>query len=530
MAIDQVQRRTRRGGPHSKTGCGTCKVRKVKCDEAKPRCKRCSTTGRNCDGYSSDITIFKDSIALIQRISVHIPGTTEEKRSFDFFLRNTAAELSGYYDSPFWERLVLAASAQKPSLRHAVIALGALHEDFSRKGMVPSIPPAEDPNHPFAMKQYGKAMGALRRSLTNGKEDPLTALMSCILFFCFDSLRGWFESAMVHLQSGLGILRDMKRSSTGNHIVEDSIAPLFKRLSIQSIVYVETKSKNDKMAFARKLMDASEQEIVILEEFEGLKEARNALDQAADGPRGYVSLPPNADLKTRSADIPFVSQPPESLALFNKYASQLSLWNLAFTKFMESKSKDLTSREFRAAALLKIHYTTLKIMAGIQPDMSDSRPLSEVLSAKRFLGYVDDFNIVINLARPLIATAEQDAKKGKPQVTFSSDLGLIGPLYYACVNCPAASTRTAAMGLLLRSSRHEGMWNSVMVAQMIQTFWGLEARHKEAQDMGVGEVDEFGLPVPFTDNGSLPALEIATPEWVRTPLFLARTARHHVKT
>ncbi|PQE13475.1 putative UPC2 Regulatory involved in control of sterol uptake protein [Rutstroemia sp. NJR-2017a WRK4] len=522
MAIDQVQRRTRRGGPHSKTGCATCKVRKIKCDEAKPRCKRCVTTGRNCDGYSSDITIFKDSVALIQRISVHISGTTEEKRSFEFFLRNTAAELSGYYDSSFWERLVLAACAQKPSLRHAVIALGALHEDFSRKGMVPSIPPAEDPNHPFAMKQYGKAMGALRRSLANGKEDPLTALMSCILFFCFDSLRGWFESAMAHLQSGLGILRDMRRSSTGNHIVEDSIAPLFKRLSIQSIVYVETKSKNDKMAFARKLIDASEQEIIILEEFEGLKEARNALDQAADGLFSAFYM--------WDADIPFVSQPPESLALFNKYASQLSLWNLAFTKFMASKSKILASRELQAAALLKIHHTTVKIMAGIQPEMSDIRPLSEVLSAQRFLGYVDDFQIIINLSRPLIATAEQDANNGKPPVTFSSDLGLIGPLYYVCVNCPVASTRTAAMELLLRSSRHEGMWNSVMVAQMIQTFWGLEARHKEAQEMGVGEVDEFGLPVPFTDNGSLPALEIATPEWVKTPLFLARTARHHVKT
>jgi hypothetical protein len=265
----------------------TFRVRKIKCDEAKPSCKRCLTTGRKCDGYTSDIMIsseaLKDSTGLIQRISLHIPGNAEEKRSFDFFLRNTAAELSGYYDSPFWEKLVLAASAQKPSLRHAVIALGALHEDFSRKGLVPSIPPAEDLNHPFAMKQYAKAMGALRRSLSNGKEDPLTALMSCILFFCFDSLRGWFESAMVHLQSGLGILRDMRRSSTGNHIIEDSIAPLFKRLSIQSIVYVETKSRNDKMAFARKLMDVSEQEIVISDEFESLKEARNALDQAADG-------------------------------------------------------------------------------------------------------------------------------------------------------------------------------------------------------------------------------------------------------
>jgi Fungal specific transcription factor domain/Fungal Zn(2)-Cys(6) binuclear cluster domain len=262
------------------------RVRRIKCDEAKPTCQRCSMTGRKCDGYSSDITISsptpKNSPGIIQRISVHIPGNGEEKRGFDFFLRNTAAELSGYYDSSFWGKLILAASTQKPSLRHAVIALGALHEDFSRNRLVSSTTSAEDQKTHFTLNQYAKAMGALRRSLSSGKEEALTALMSCILFVCFDSLRGWFESAMVHLQSGLRILRDMRRSSW-NHIVEDNIAPLFMRLSIQSIIYVETKSTNDKTAFARKLTDVSRKEIMVSEEFESLKEARNSLDQAADG-------------------------------------------------------------------------------------------------------------------------------------------------------------------------------------------------------------------------------------------------------
>ena len=247
------------------------------------------TTGRKCDGYSSDITISsqtsKDStdLQLIQRISVHIPGDAEEKRGFDFFLWNTAAELSGYYDSSFWGKLILAASAQKPSIRHAVIAIGALHEDFSRKRLVPSTPSAEDQKTQFALNQYAKAMGALRRSLASGKEESLTALMSCILLVCFDSLRGWFESAMVHLQSGLRILRDMRRSSERNHIIEDNIAPLFMRLSIQSIIYVDTRSTHDQTAFARELMDVSGKEIVISEDFESLEEARNSLNQASDG-------------------------------------------------------------------------------------------------------------------------------------------------------------------------------------------------------------------------------------------------------
>jgi hypothetical protein len=263
------------------------RMRRVKCDEDKPSCKRCSTTGRKCDGYGRDTKIssqtFKNSSDLIQRISVHIHGNAEERRSFDFFLRNTAAELSGYYDSSFWEKLILAASAQKPSLRHAVMAIGALHEEFLRKKLLPSTPSAENQKSKFALNQYAKAIGTLRRSLSSEKEEPLTALMSCILFVCFDSLRGWFESALVHLQSGLRILRDMRRLSEGNHIVEETIAPLFMRLSIQCIIYIEIKSGYDQTAFARRVMDVCGKEFVIPEEFESLEEARNALNQSVNG-------------------------------------------------------------------------------------------------------------------------------------------------------------------------------------------------------------------------------------------------------
>ncbi|KAL2829505.1 hypothetical protein BDW59DRAFT_142169 [Aspergillus cavernicola] len=35
-----------------KSGCITCRIRRVKCDEGKPDCGRCRSTGRKCDGYT----------------------------------------------------------------------------------------------------------------------------------------------------------------------------------------------------------------------------------------------------------------------------------------------------------------------------------------------------------------------------------------------------------------------------------------------------------------------------------------------
>ncbi|KAH4069175.1 hypothetical protein HBH98_012240 [Parastagonospora nodorum] len=54
MAQPNGKVRQRAWKPKNRSGCKTCKIRKVKCDEEKPFCKRCTSTGRTCDGY--DVT------------------------------------------------------------------------------------------------------------------------------------------------------------------------------------------------------------------------------------------------------------------------------------------------------------------------------------------------------------------------------------------------------------------------------------------------------------------------------------------
>lgn len=45
-------KRTRKAHNKVRTGCLTCKIRRKKCDETKPECNRCTSTGRKCDGYA----------------------------------------------------------------------------------------------------------------------------------------------------------------------------------------------------------------------------------------------------------------------------------------------------------------------------------------------------------------------------------------------------------------------------------------------------------------------------------------------
>ncbi|KAH8894662.1 hypothetical protein GQ53DRAFT_716393 [Thozetella sp. PMI_491] len=53
-------------GKHS-TGCMRCRRRKIKCDETKPACKRCSTYGRACPGYT-DPFLFRPQNERIERV------------------------------------------------------------------------------------------------------------------------------------------------------------------------------------------------------------------------------------------------------------------------------------------------------------------------------------------------------------------------------------------------------------------------------------------------------------------------------
>ncbi|KAH6663086.1 hypothetical protein B0J14DRAFT_280144 [Halenospora varia] len=54
-AEGQKVRKTRASKPKVKTGCQTCKIRRVKCDETKPACLRCVRFGHKCDGYLNKI-------------------------------------------------------------------------------------------------------------------------------------------------------------------------------------------------------------------------------------------------------------------------------------------------------------------------------------------------------------------------------------------------------------------------------------------------------------------------------------------
>uniref|UniRef100_A0A8H7NN18 Zn(2)-C6 fungal-type domain-containing protein n=1 Tax=Bionectria ochroleuca TaxID=29856 RepID=A0A8H7NN18_BIOOC len=57
--LETRQYKKRKTHPKSRGGCGSCKLKRVKCDETKPACKRCLRTGTKCIYRDTNSTSYK---------------------------------------------------------------------------------------------------------------------------------------------------------------------------------------------------------------------------------------------------------------------------------------------------------------------------------------------------------------------------------------------------------------------------------------------------------------------------------------
>ena len=100
--------------------------------------------------------------------------------------------LCGVFDATFWGRLVLQASQHEPAIRHAVIALSSLHENFETSDLSKESLGRDT----FALQHYVKAIECLvQPQHGQSKHTADVALMACVLFICFEVSRRLFNKS-----------------------------------------------------------------------------------------------------------------------------------------------------------------------------------------------------------------------------------------------------------------------------------------------------------------------------------------------
>ncbi|KAF2822401.1 hypothetical protein CC86DRAFT_300457 [Ophiobolus disseminans] len=204
-----------------KTGCTTCRIRKVKCDENKPFCRRCVDTGRTCDGYES---LFRSCTRHVIN-TAHASGVKPSngvpllQPSFPEIAPQDIELLGRYFSTKTMfdvelgcnevAKETLRASLIDTSVHHAVAALRTLREEFETLGNF-SVSVSQQPQpYDHGLQQYCIALRGLASNLSYpGSNRVKSALLCCQVFISIEQVRGNYATMAQHLIQGFRIMHE----------------------------------------------------------------------------------------------------------------------------------------------------------------------------------------------------------------------------------------------------------------------------------------------------------------------------------
>ncbi|CAI6242013.1 unnamed protein product [Periconia digitata] len=199
----QPKKRTRTSHAKVRTGCHTCKARRVKCDEQQPACQKCITTGRTCEGYK----VNHEWVVVVAPPRPPPTDGFEDDRSrlhFDYFRNQAVNRLSRFFDAKQWGKLVLQEAHSSPAVRHAVIALSCSHRHHVDAGSYGQY-------QAYTAQQYSKSIKLLiKETNDNTQESRIRTLMCGLLFISIETVRANFSAALHHLDGCLKIIKEVR--------------------------------------------------------------------------------------------------------------------------------------------------------------------------------------------------------------------------------------------------------------------------------------------------------------------------------
>lgn len=490
----QTVKRTRASKPKTKSGCRTCKLRHVKCDEERPVCRRCLSTGRRCDGYGiwggggnpygsnerEGSRQFSRQLST-RSISKSDSGVSQqEKGAFDFFKSRSSAKLPGVFDSGFWEELVLQSSYSEPAVLHALMSLGALHRSMTKfeSGDKPGF---MNPDERLALQQYNKAISHLDVHFkSNDKTSLRVALITCMVFICIELLRGRFKIATTHLRNGLNLLHQMQQRGesidTENSIllrpdpgsIDDYLIEAFTRLNIHSALFGHGSS----FLYIVGQDATCGPDYEIPQVFEIPRIARLYLD-------GLMNAIYFLSGQIERVFIAQNSIPDALVGRQQRLQSSLDQWLETFDMCFPSLISTTSRRTIIGLPLLRLFHSMASIMIA-----TCVYPGNEMIYDSYTSQFLSIVTQAVELWRRVLPEVEKETRFHNSEVTvpsFTVDMGFIPPLYYTALKCRVPGIRRKAVDLLLAAPHREGVWDGIMVAKIARHIMSIEegGSHKD---------------------------------------------------
>ncbi|KAL2072939.1 hypothetical protein VTL71DRAFT_10263 [Oculimacula yallundae] len=473
--------RKRASTPRSKTGCVTCKIRRLKCGEEKPNCHRCLKSGWHCDGYDHVVALPQapplalaplrprsisttSSQTSSPTISLFVPSMSldlydEEQRYFQSFVDDVSIHLQGH-DTFFWRGVALQESHINYSVRHGIVAIGALAKSADRSlcGSY-RMDTSHSTHREFALQQYEKAIQGLRQSMDVIPHGNCVraSIISCLVLAFFDNFIGNGGFALQHIRHARDIM------STADVVVpavvtmknreEDHIASMFLRLDMQALcamgieetrTYITLETRAPEFTLPNRLNsveDARHTRNVVV------REGYNFLYQAAKYEYSAPEQIPVYILRTRDYLI-----------------EQIHYLHTLMDALMLDVEPDLICHPLSRPESLKLYSTVLLIR------------LTSTLGAPetRFDDLLPYFEFLLDVSRDTLKYETAGNPCAFESETFTHEVRTVAPLFLVATKCRSPPLRRQAISLLLSSHRREWMYDSLLAGRIGEWMMGIE--------------------------------------------------------
>ena len=448
----------------------------MKCDEEKPHCRRCKSTGRQCEGYTPVPASRRELLTALREhnnAGLETDGklslapragnflSSHEVSQFDFFRMVTSPSTNAFLGSEFWSRSVLQLSHVEPAIKHAVLALSSLH----RKAETTDLESAESQGwHRQSLIQYGNAVNSTQRLLvraqTSGSSSDRTlVLASSLVLTIFDNLVGQYKAAQMHLQSGLRLAAEINKNQ--RHILPTmetthrEVCDLLARMDLQALTFSDASAPYP-------IRDAPKFgcDIAIPDSFSDFNQARGYLVHIMRSilrlgflQENHVAL---EDLLDGERDCG------ERLKKWQKN------FNVFLTQIEDSNTFEKKDSWNNAIVLL------LKLYQNIAAIVIEAGLYGEETRWDRFM----------NAFRAAVDGCDQIVRpvSGIPCSTdFQMEQGPLMPLFLCASRCRDPVLRRRAIAMMRSTSRVEGCWESRGTAAVAERVMEVEERYSPCE-------------------------------------------------
>jgi hypothetical protein len=423
--------------------------------------------------------------------------------------------LSGFYDSSFWQFEILQASHILPSIRHAIIAMAAMHRKFIT-GRIPVVPDDTfDEQLNFAIHQSTLALGALTRT-NDSLSDSKNLLTTSILFYCLSCFQGNHQAAIEHLRNGLRILRevfddfDVTKEDVDHHPISmATLRTMFVTMDGQARGIMSDKEiRNWEMPPPRMFT-------MIPTKMKTFAQARYYLEMMF------------GELQTFLQELNL--SPPMEPKQIQEVSERIQQFHIDFTTMSNSLDEFLlqlapaTSQEERQSVLsIRLHREQIKMylrpfrqiedgtfhwQKGWQVDEHDISLMLDI--ATELLKAPADVTLPAGAAPedyyPLPAGVVEDLNQmilpSCARPVFSSGSGLCSALWVVTSRAASSAIRRRAIAMMLKYPRREGVWDSVLAGRVAWERLILEETALDGQ-LGVrrGRLEQHAAYIPIQNK------------------------------